>query len=198
MSICDFGRLQIAYDEGLLTPRPWTHCQSLWARELLTKLLGPVLELCCGAGHIGLAAVSGTGRRLVAVDVDPRAILYARRNAEEAGVDVDLRLGRAAEALRPDEQFGLIIADPPWVPAAETAQFPEDPLLAIDGGEGGLSIVGECVQTIGAHLAPGGVALLQLAPGDEQADAVASMDPRLKAGERRYFPRGTLLRLDAM
>ena len=58
-----FGPLTIAYDALVLEPRQWTTIQSEWARELLaTAPPGPVLELCTGAGHIGLLAVTGTTR----------------------------------------------------------------------------------------------------------------------------------------
>ena len=194
-----FAGLRIEYDESLLVPREWTRAQSRWAWELLADLpAGPVLELCSGAGHIGLLATAGTGRRLVCVDTNPRAAAYARRNAQEAGVTIEARVGRARDVIGTAERFPMIIADPPWVTSRSTALFPADPLHAIDGGADGLAVVRECVAAITAHL--DGVALLQLAPGDEQADAVCSMlaGSQVEAGERRNFERGTLLRLDTL
>ena len=194
-----FGGLRIEYDESLLVPREWTRAQSLWAWELLGDLpAGAVLELCSGAGHIGLLATAGTGRRLVCVDTNPRAADYARLNAQEAGVTIETRVGRARDVISPTERFPMIIADPPWVSSQSTPLFPTDPLHAIDGGADGLAVVRECVAAISAHL--NGVALLQLAPGDEQADAVCGMlvGSQVVAGERRHFERGTLLRLDTL
>lgn len=194
-----FDGLRIEYDDSLLVPRQWTSAQARWAREVLANLpAGNVLELCSGAGHIGLLATAGTGRRLVCVDINPRAAEYARRNAQGAGVMIETRVGRASDVIGPAERFPLIIADPPWVSSAATSQFPADPLPAIDGGPDGLAVVRECVAVISAHL--DGVALLQLAPGDEQADAVCGMlaGTPVVAGERRYFDRGTLLRLDTL
>src|SRR4051812_28275916 len=134
----DFGGLSIAWDERLLQPREWTLQQSLWAAELLERVpAGPVLELCSGAGQIGLRAVMGSGRRLVCVDANPVAASYTLRNAREAGlVDlVEVRTGWIDELLKADEEFPLVVADPPWVPRAQTGRFPEDPLIAIDGGD---------------------------------------------------------------
>ena len=65
-------------------------------------------------------------------------------------------MGRISDVLAPGERFPLIIADPPWVRRAETRRFPEDPLLAIDGGDDGMSVVRECLAAIAAHLAPAG------------------------------------------
>jgi methylase of polypeptide subunit release factors len=197
----DFGGLEIAFDDRLLRPRSWTTAQSRWAASLLSSLPeGDVLELCSGAGQIGLLAVAGSGRRLVCVDVNPVAASYSLRNAEAAGLSgqVSVREGLIADCLRPDETFPMIIADPPWVPRAETQRFPEDPLLAIDGGDDGLSVVRECVGAIGAHLAPGGVAILQLGTIEQVADVVALLEGGgLVAGEvREYGERGVLLRID--
>jgi methylase of polypeptide subunit release factors len=197
----DFGGLQIAFDDRVLRPRTWTEHQSRWGAELLPGLpAGDVLELCSGAGQIGLLAVAATDRRLVCVDLNPVAAELTRANALSAGLQdrVEMREGRIDEVLGADERFPLVIADPPWVRRSETQRFPEDPLLAIDGGDDGLFVVRQCLAAIGAHLADDGVALLQLGPGD-QAAAVARLleGSTLVPGETREFgERGVLLRLD--
>ena len=82
-----FGRLEIAYDDRMLTPRAWTLAQSDWAAELLPALpAGAIAELCSGAAHIGLHAVLDSTRRLVCVDDSPVACDHAWRNAEAAGI----------------------------------------------------------------------------------------------------------------
>lgn len=196
-----FGGLEIAFDDRVLRPRPWTTAQSWWAASLLPTLVeGDVLELCCGAGHIGLLAVAESNRRLVCVDVNPVAAEYARRNAEAAGMDgrVTVREGLIVETVPPDERFALVIADPPWVPRAETQRFPEDPQIAIDGGEDGLHIARDCVAAIEAHLAPGGTALLQLGNSAQVHAVVAMLEGGdLVPGEvREYGDCGVLVRID--
>jgi methylase of polypeptide subunit release factors len=64
--------------------------------------------------------------------------------------------------LAPGEQFPVIIADPPWVPSARTGDHPDDPVLAIDGGDDGLVVAHRCLEVAATHLAPGGAMLLQL------------------------------------
>jgi methylase of polypeptide subunit release factors len=197
----DFGGLRISFDDRVLRPRTWTEHQSHWAAELLPDVPpGDVLELCSGAGQIGLLAVAASTRRLVCVDLNPAAAELTLENARAAGMQdrVEMRLGRIDQVLTAGESFPMVIADPPWVRRAETDRFPEDPLVAIDGGDDGLSVARECLAAVAEHLAPGGVALFQLGPGG-QAEELAALaaDAGLVAGEVRTFgDRGVLLRLD--
>jgi release factor glutamine methyltransferase len=153
-----------------------------------------VLELCTGAGHIGLMSLTGNDRRLVAVDADPAACRWALDNASANGLGdrVEVRQGRLQEAVRRDERFALVVADPPWVPRAEIGQFPEDPVLAIDGGDDGLDVARACLDTAAGALGPGGSLLLQLGT-DAQAEALA--DPRFTEVERRHGERGLVVHL---
>ncbi len=158
-----FGDLSIDFDDTVLVPRPWTLQQAQWAHRLLrTVPPGPVLELCTGAGHIGLATVAGTGRRAVLVDRDVHACELARTNAARIEEEVEVRHGDMSAVLRPDEQFALVVADPPWVPSRDVARHPEDPVWAIDGGDDGLDVARVCLEVVSRHLVEGGRAVLQL------------------------------------
>jgi release factor glutamine methyltransferase len=168
----EFDGLTIGFDARVLRPRAWTELQSRWAAELLATLPpGPVLELCCGAGQIGLAAVARGSRPLVCVDRDRVAADFARANAERAGLGdrVEVRGARLEDAVGDSERFALVIADPPWVSSRDTARWPADPPGAIDGGPDGLDVARLCLEVAAGHLMRGGAVLLQL--GDrEQAD----------------------------
>ncbi|WP_244929122.1 RsmD family RNA methyltransferase [Nocardioides sp. W7] len=195
----EFGSLRIRYDDRVLRPRPWTAAQSEWGAELLrTGPAGTVLELCCGAGQIGLLTIAREARPLVCVDLNPVACDFTRHNATAAGVAelVEVREGAIDEMLQPQDRFALVLADPPWVRRAETDRFPEDPLLAIDGGDDGLDVAWLCVGAASAHLVDGGSALLQLGTV-EQAQRVgaglASYDLRL--AEVREHDGGVVARL---
>ena len=173
-----FGHLTIEFDGSVLEPRAWTVQQSAWAAELLEQVPpGDVLELCAGVGQIGLLAVSGTSRHLVQVDADEAACAFARANASRAGAatatwSAAVRHGWLEESLKPGERFALVIADPPWVRSDETAQHPDDPLSAIDGGADGFDSIRSCLEVTGRHLLPAGAAVLQVGDGP-QAEAVS-------------------------
>lgn len=191
-----FGSLDIAYDDSVLTPRTWTEAQSLWAAELARSAPeGRILELCSGAGHIGLLAVLHTGRDLVAVDLNPTACSFAEQNARAAGLldKVEIRNEALETACGPEERFPIIIADPPWVPEADTGRFPEDPLSAIDGGADGLDVARACLRVIDEHLAQGGAAVLQLGTAEQVELLRAELPPTLVIGEvRTEGTRGVL------
>lgn len=196
-----FGELEIVFDDRVLRPRPWTADQSAWAVEILrTAPAGPLLELCSGAGQIGLLAVARSRRPLVCVDVNPVACAFNRRNAEAAGLAdlVEVREGLLEESVRPGERFAVVIADPPWVRHTETGTFPEDPLVAIDGGADGLDVAWACLRVAAGHLTPGGSAVLQLGTLEQAArvrDRLTSL-PGLAVVEVREGERGVLLRVD--
>lgn len=196
----DFGGLRIAFDDRVLRPRPWTVAQSVWAAEILRE--GPhgcVLELCAGAGQIGLLAVADSERRLVCVDLNPVACGYTRANAVAAGLEdrVEVREADLDSALGDSERFVLIIADPPWVARADVGQFPDDPVLAIDGGDDGMDVAWACLEVARLHLSPGGSVLLQLG-STGQVDAVRDRlhGGPLQVAEVRCQERGVLVRLD--
>jgi methylase of polypeptide subunit release factors len=198
----DFGGLAVRFDRRVLRPRHWTTAQSYWAAGLLARSPdGPVLELCAGAGHIGLLAVMQGPRHLVMVDADPVACAYARRNAAAARVPgtTEVRLGPLDAVLGPRERFVGVVADPPWVTSAETGRFPEDPLTAIDGGGDGLDVAWLALEVAAAHLVDGGWVLLQLGStaqatllGERLHDADLGLRP---AEVREYDGRGVLVQL---
>ena len=195
-----FGPLRITFDGRVLRPRPWTEAQSTWAAEILgTAPPGPVLELCAGAGQIGLLAVLGTTRRLVCVDVSPDACEWARHNAERAGLSdrVEVREGPMDEVLHDSERFAVVVADPPWVRRDEIDRYPEDPVLAIDGGPDGMAVAWTCVDLARTHLRPGGSLLIQLGTVG-QVDVLRDRlrDDDLEITEVRWCDRGVLVRLD--
>lgn len=190
----DFDGLRIQYDARVLEPRPWTAAQSHWAAELLaTAPAGPVLELCAGAGQIGLRAVVETDRQLVCVDADAVACAYARQNADTAGLAdrVEVREGRMQDVLGADERFALVVADPPWVRRSDVARYPEDPVSAIDGGLDGMDVAQACLDVAWRHILPGGTLLLQLGTVG-QVDLLTGAEP----SDVRIFDGGVVARID--
>jgi release factor glutamine methyltransferase len=176
---CTFGPLTVAYDHRVLAPRRWTLLQSVRAaRHLVDAPAGAVVELHCGAGHIGQAAAAWADRVLVQVDDDPRCCAWARANAIANDVAVAVVCADITAVPLPDASCALVLADPPYVPSAETGAFPEDPAHAIDGGADGLDGLRACLPTASRLLRPGGTLVLQVR-GPEQAARVRALAEEL-------------------
>lgn len=176
-AVTTFGPVVIRYDARVLRPRTWTLMQSHWASELAREIsAGPILELCAGAGQIGLAAAVLTDRALVQVEAAPIAADYARTNAAMAGRadQVEVRNAPMEAALTVGERFPIILADPPYLPTANGAYWPDDPPSAIDGGSDGLDVIRVCLRLAAQHLTHPGALLLQVA-GAAQAQAVTGI-----------------------
>ena len=170
-----FGSIAIEYDDSVIEPRAWTVAQSCWAAELAGDAPpGAILELYCGAGHIGLAAARLSGRPLVQVDDDAHACAWARHNARQLGLASDVRCAPTGAALHDEERFPLVLADPPYLRTEEVVRYPDDPPHAVDGGPDGLDEIRRCLGVVGRHLTPDGAALLQVR-GTTQGDAVAAL-----------------------
>ena len=135
--------------------------------------------------------------------MNPAACELARRNADAGGLGAQVEIceGPVDEVLTDDEAFDLVIADPPWVPHAETTRFPEDPTIAIDGGHDGLDIAWACIRACEHHLVAGGSAVLQLGSADQAhrvRDVLHAGTSRLLVREIRPFGgQGVLVHLIA-
>ena len=108
-----------------------------------------LLDLCCGSGVQGLVA-SRYSIRVVAVDLNPRAVRFARFNAQLNGIqNYEVRLGSVYEPIG-QECFDVILANPPFVPS------PEMGLKFRDGGIRGETVLREIISSADQHLNPDG------------------------------------------
>lgn len=75
-----------------------------------------VLDPFTGCGADAIFAVLQGASRAVAIDKFTMPVLCARYNAYRLGLEdkVDVRQGNLFEALKPDEKFDLVIANPPF------------------------------------------------------------------------------------
>jgi methylase of polypeptide subunit release factors len=175
MRSCTFGPLQVEYDDSVLAPRPWTLLQSAHAARVLSSASpGPIVEVHCGAGHIGQATAAWTGRPLVQLDDSAACCAWSLRNARANAVASTVVHGDVSAAPLRAGTCALVLADPPYVPSGETAQYAEDPLHAIDGGSDGLDGVRSCLP-VASHLLRRGGALVLQVRGRAQAALVSGL-----------------------
>ncbi|MFF0433546.1 methyltransferase [Streptomyces sp. NPDC004327] len=110
------------------------------------------LDLCSGSGIQSLVA-SRYSDEVVGVDINPRAIRFARFNAALNGIEnVTFVLGDLLEPVA-GRAFDRVVSNPPFVP-----EVPEGArLLYRDGGPDGERLLAEIVAGAGRILEPGGL-----------------------------------------
>ena len=109
------------------------------------------LDICCGAGAQTLA-VAAYSKHVTGVDVNPRALRFARFNAAVNRIEhAAFVLSDVYEALG-EARFDTIVANPPFVPWPSN----EDELLYRGGGASGDDVVRRILMGAVTRLEPGG------------------------------------------
>jgi Methyltransferase small domain len=133
------------------------------ARCTFRRPVGSALDLCTGSGiHAVLA--SAHAKRVLAVDINERAVLCTRFNAQlSQAANLEAAVGDLFEAAR-GERFDLITANPPFVPS------PVNTLGFRDGGRSGEDVQKRIVAGLPKHLAPGGIAQITTELGERDGE----------------------------
>ncbi|PWD50690.1 SAM-dependent methyltransferase [Serinibacter arcticus] len=121
--------------------------------------VGSVLDVGTGCGIQALHASRHAGR-VVATDIDARALAFTRFNAALAGVELDVRAGSMLDPVA-GETFDLVVSNPPFVITSRDAAGSTGGVGEFtyrDGGQVGDDVVRSLVTSVGSVLAPGGVA----------------------------------------
>jgi release factor glutamine methyltransferase len=171
-----FGPLRLAVGPGVFVPRPETEGLADRAATRLRSRPEPrvAVDVCTGSGAIAcFLAAEVPGARVLATELDPGALAWARGNADRYGVE--LLAGDLDEPL-PAVLAGrvdVLCANVPYVPSGAIATLPTDvrdhePRLALDGGPDGLDVLRRLVARAGHWLAPGGGLLCEI--GEDQAE----------------------------
>jgi methylase of polypeptide subunit release factors len=95
-----------------------------------------VIDIGTGSGVLAIAAAK-CGARVVATDIDARAIAAARHNAERNGVEIETHLGPLFAGVT--DTFDVVLANLPneIVAPAYLASLPAEDARTFAGGEGG-------------------------------------------------------------
>lgn len=184
------GPVEVAVGPGVFVPRPETELLLQWGLAQLTDVTNPlVVDLCTGSGALALAfAASRPDARVHALEADPGALVWARRNAAAhaaAGrtpVEVHAADVRWTDPLvELETRVDLVVCNPPYVPDG-TPVPPEvadwDPPGAVFGGADGLVIVRAVISTSAALLRHGG--RLAIEHDDTHGEAAPALLARRK------------------
>jgi release factor glutamine methyltransferase len=175
------GNIPLAVGPGVFVPRPETDLLLAWGLSVLDGPSPVVVDLCTGSGALALALANARPDAIVhAVEIDPVALSWARRNADirvEAG-DTPIHL-RSGDVTNPklladmEGTVNLVLCNPPYVPAG-TPVSPEvadhDPSQAVFGGPDGLDVIKHVITCAARLLTPGG--WLGIEHDDTQGESV--------------------------
>ncbi len=147
--------------------------QIYFVRHLDVRPTDRVLEVGLGSGVNALFAAR-RARSVTGVDINPRALAFARFNEalEPGDVALDLRLGAYLASIRPEEQFDLVLSNPPFEPVPPGTSW----YLHSAGGADGLDFVRTLLTQLPRALAPQGrLELITWSPGDDSQALVVSL-----------------------
>jgi release factor glutamine methyltransferase len=175
ISFCD---LQLLVDPGVYVPRWHTELLARRAVALLAPA-GTAVDLCTGSGAVALTvSTAHPGARVMATDMDERAVACARANGVEA---------YCGDLFAPlpgtlDGRVDLVVGVVPYVPTPALALLQRDTLtfespLSYDGGPDGTAVLRRVLTESLRYLRPGGSVLVEL--GGEEADALSGELSRL-------------------
>ena len=173
-----FCGLEIRVDPGVYVPR-WQ--SQVLAHRALARLpaSGVAIDLCTGSGAIARTLIANRpGARIVASEIDERALACARANGVEA-YRGDLF---APLPLTLMGSVDMVVAVAPYVPTGELPLLQRDTFtfestLSYDGGPDGADVLRRVLAESFPWLRSGGALLLEL--GGRQADLLADDLARL-------------------
>jgi release factor glutamine methyltransferase len=180
----EFWSLALRVTPAVLVPRPETELLvELALQRLPEHQASPsadracsILDLGTGSGAIALAIASERpGARITGVDVSPSALEVAIQNSRDLGISgIDWRLGSWFAPV-PGERFDVIVANPPYVAAADPAlgKLTAEPAIALCAGPTGLEALSAIAGAAAPHLRNQGWLILE--HGSDQAPDVAQL-----------------------
>ncbi len=157
-----YGR-DFAVGPGVLIPRPETELLvELALGELDEHPSARILEVGTGSGAVAVSvAAERPGTSVVATEISRDAMRFAKLNAERHGAGVRLVRGDLAAAVG---QADVVLANLPYIPTWEIeALEPEvskyEPLVALDGGVDGFTLIRRLIEDCARRLRPALLAL---------------------------------------
>ena len=177
-----FGRtFYVTPDVMAPTPETELLCEAAISFATDAKLERPrILDIGVGSGVISVTLSNELPEaRLVSLDLSPAALAVAKRNAITlGGADrIEFRESDLFAAVRADEQFDLIVSNPPYIAEKDYAGLPPevlaDPKISLVAGVDGLDIIRRILREAPNYLAEGGRILFEI--GYDQSERIAAL-----------------------
>ncbi|HXI23896.1 MAG TPA: peptide chain release factor N(5)-glutamine methyltransferase [Pyrinomonadaceae bacterium] len=160
----EFFKLDFEVTPEVLIPRPESEAIVEVALELLAKdRLSRLVDVGTGSGCLAISILHELpNAKGIAIDVSPAALNVARRNAQTHRVADRLQLIESdlLTAIPRDEQFDLIVSNPPYVPDDDIDSLQREvgyePRSALAGGTDGLDVIRRLLREAPPRIQTGG------------------------------------------
>lgn len=181
----EFMGLRFRVNEHVLIPRQDTEILVEEAMRCLSDGMR-ILDLCTGSGCILLSLLKYSNEcEGIGIDISDKALLTARENASALQLDAVFLEGDLFAPLEnyvssktKDRLFDIVVSNPPYIETEEIGVLmPEvrehEPLLALDGGEDGLSFYRKIIKKAPEYMRKGAHLFLEI--GCRQGEAVRTL-----------------------
>ena len=141
----EFMKLNYLVTKDVLIPRPDTEILVEEVIKIAENISNPViLDLCTGSGAIAVSLAKYVKNvHIYAVDISPKALEMAKKNAELNGVknNIDFIESNLFDKIK-DKKFDIIVSNPPYIETETiktlSKEVQKEPKIALDGGKDGL------------------------------------------------------------
>jgi ribosomal protein L3 glutamine methyltransferase len=171
-------------NEDVLIPR--SHIADLLFDQMDVWISNPssihkVLDLCTGSGCLAvLAAHHFEDATIHASDISKAALSVCARNLEAYELTDQIIPAQSDLFSNIDDQFDLIISNPPYVEQKIMDQLPieflKEPQIALSGGKDGIDLVKKIITEAPSHLNVNGVLIMEVG---RDRDAVEKQFPQI-------------------
>ena len=174
------GEFSFYVDERVIIPRSFI--AQLLRERLAPWIIDPdcvtsALDLCTGSGCLAvLLADAFPNADIDAIDLSADALAVAARNVSDYNLADQINLLQSDLFSELDEQqYDVIITNPPYVNAASMAELPAEyqaePAIALASGEDGLEHIRIILKQAGLYLYPRGLLIAEIGHNRDMLEA---------------------------
>lgn len=167
----EFCGTEYITDKRALIPRPETELLAEMVIDYVkNKEKLHILDVCTGSGCIGLSIAKLTSHNVVLADISIDALDLARQNHQAMGAPPNVQITASDLLESVHGEFDVIVSNPPYIESRDMETLPKnvknyEPLLALDGGPGGLEVYKKLIPQCFHKLKTGGKLFLEIGPG---------------------------------
>jgi len=163
----EFYALNLNINQHVLIPRPETELLVDIVLNLIQPMTDPeILELGTGSGAISVAiAANAKNAKLLATDIDDKALQIAAQNAQNHHLDSIKFLSSNWYSNLGRQHFDLITSNPPYIapddPHLRQGDVRFEPEHALVAADHGCADIARIIELAPAYLKPGGWIVLE-------------------------------------